>query len=74
VSNPFPSSGEGKETPTQAVPFSKRYNGVDVALPTPEDGNGSSFRNVVFPSYVKLVHQPRDSEISSTFNAQIGTR
>jgi hypothetical protein len=54
----FPSSGEWKETPTLLGPLeraqlnhgtiSKGPNRVYVSLPSPEKGNRSSFRNVVF--------------------------
>jgi hypothetical protein len=31
--------------------FSKGPKGVEVSLPSPEDGNSSSFRNVVLSSF-----------------------
>jgi hypothetical protein len=44
----FPSSGEGGEkTPTQLGPL-ERANLSHSSPPSPEDGNRSSFRNVVF--------------------------
>jgi hypothetical protein len=56
----FPSSGEGRETPTPLSPVgrtnlkhwtwsaqSKGTNRVGVSLPSPEDGNRSRFRNAV---------------------------
>jgi hypothetical protein len=47
--------------------MSKGPNKVRVSLLPPEDGNRSSFRNVVFSSYLKFrtmdkVHKPSDSE------------
>jgi hypothetical protein len=46
---------------------SKRPNRVGVSLPSPEDGTGSSFRNVAFWNYLGFrttnkVHNPSDSE------------
>jgi hypothetical protein len=57
----FPSSGEGWEKPNLLGPsertnqwlwldLSKGPNRVGVSLPSPEDGNRSSFWNVVFSS------------------------
>jgi hypothetical protein len=42
-------------------------NGVGISLPSPEDGNRSSFRNVVFSRYLEFrtmdkVHKPSDLE------------
>jgi hypothetical protein len=47
--------------------LSKGPNRVGVSLPSPEDGDRSSFRNVVFPIYLELwtmgkVHKSSDSE------------
>jgi hypothetical protein len=47
--------------------YSKGPNRVGVFLPSPEDGNEFSFRNVVFSSYfefrtVEKVHKPNDVE------------
>jgi hypothetical protein len=47
--------------------ISKGPNGVDVFLPSPEDGNRSSLRNDVFSSYLQFktmekVQKPNDSE------------
>jgi hypothetical protein len=36
------------------VAISKGPNRVGVSLPSPEDGNRSSFRNVVFSSYLEF--------------------
>jgi hypothetical protein len=36
--------------PVLRLPLSKRPNRVGVSLPSPGDGNRSSFRNVVFSS------------------------
>jgi hypothetical protein len=43
------------------------HNRVDVSLPSPQERNRSSFRNIVFYSYLELqvmdiVHKPSDSE------------
>jgi hypothetical protein len=49
-----PSTGEERETPTlvhwQGLALSKSLNIVIVSLHSPEDGNRSSFRNVLFSS------------------------
>jgi hypothetical protein len=50
--------------------FSKGPNKVGVSLHSPEDGNRSSFRNIVFTSYLELqrmdrVGKPIDSENSN---------
>jgi hypothetical protein len=42
----FPFSGEGRKPPTLLGPL-ERVERVDVFLPSPEDGNISSFRNIV---------------------------
>jgi hypothetical protein len=52
----FPSSGEVRETPILLGPLERAnlnhwINRVDVSLPSPEDGNKSSFRNIMFSSY-----------------------
>jgi hypothetical protein len=51
----FPSSGDGRDTPTLLrlasiiePALSEEPNRVGVFLPSPEDGNRSSLRNVVF--------------------------
>jgi hypothetical protein len=50
----FPSSGEGRETPTLLGHLQRanlyHWARVGVSLPSSEDGNRSSFRNVVFSS------------------------
>jgi hypothetical protein len=46
----FPSSGEGRKKVT-LLALSKGPNRVGVFLPSPEDGNRSSFRNVVFSGF-----------------------
>jgi hypothetical protein len=78
----FPSSGEGKETPTLLDPLERAnlshrlvidvrsFLGTQqcfISLQSPEDGNRSGFRNVMFSSYLELrtvdiVHKPSDSE------------
>jgi hypothetical protein len=61
----FASSDEGKETPILLGPLERANlnrsgplievpNRVGVSLPSPEDGNRSSFRNVVFSSYLEF--------------------
>jgi hypothetical protein len=72
----FPSSSDEMETPTllgylERANFnhciqSKGPNRLDNSLPSPEDGNRYSLRNVVFSSYLELrtmdkVHAPSDS-------------
>jgi hypothetical protein len=59
--NLFTSSCEGRETSTLLgsnfshwTTDSKELTGVGVSLPSPEDGNRSSFRNVVFNSYLEF--------------------
>jgi hypothetical protein len=63
--NLFPCSDEGKETPTLLaslerevewlrLAISEGSNKVSISFPSPEDGNGSSFRNVVLPSYLEF--------------------
>jgi hypothetical protein len=47
--------------------LSKGLNRVGVSFPSPEDVNRSSFRNVVFSSYLEFlmkdtVHEPSDSQ------------
>jgi hypothetical protein len=73
--------GEGRETHTLLghikraqinqwtwrLALSKGHNRVGVSLPSPEDGNRSSFRNVVFSSYLEFwtmhkAQKPSDSE------------
>jgi hypothetical protein len=55
--------------------LSKGPNRVGVSLPSPEDGDRSSFRNVVFSRYLEFrtmdeAHKPSDSECS-TFDTDI---
>jgi hypothetical protein len=58
----FPFSGEGREIATllglsereTEFSFSKEFNRVDISLPSLEDGYTSSFRNVVFSSYLEI--------------------
>jgi hypothetical protein len=52
---------------TLMLSLSKGPNRVDVSFPSPEDGNRSSLRNVVFSSYLEFrtmdeVHKPMDFE------------
>jgi hypothetical protein len=47
--------------------LSKGPNKVDVSLPSPEDRNRPSFRNIVFSTYLEFltmakIHKPSDSE------------
>jgi hypothetical protein len=72
----FRSSGEGRVTPTLfeyswiqllRLALSKGPNKVGDSLPSPADGNRSSFRNDVFSSSLEFwtmnkVHKPSDSE------------
>jgi hypothetical protein len=71
----FPSSGEGKETPTLLgllekanlnhcrIALSQGPNRVGVSLPSLEDGNRSNFRNFVFEfRKTDKVHKPSDPE------------
>jgi hypothetical protein len=75
----FPFSGEGRETATplgrlenvqwMRLALSNGPNRVGVSLSSPEDGNRSSFWNVVFSSYLKFrpidqVQKLNDSEHS----------
>jgi hypothetical protein len=46
----FPSSGERRETPA----LFKGPNRLGVSLPSPEDGNRLSFRNIVFRNYLEF--------------------
>jgi hypothetical protein len=53
--------------------LSKASNRVGISLPTHEDGKTSSFRNVVFSSYLDLrmmdkVHKPTDYYNSSALS------
>jgi hypothetical protein len=70
--------GEGRETPTLfdssiiESALSKEPNRVGVSCPSPGDGNRSSFRNVVFSTYLEFwltdkVHKPNYSEIQSCY-------
>jgi hypothetical protein len=50
--DPFPSSGEERKTPTLLSPLERANlnhwsNIVGFSLPSPEDGNISSFRNIL---------------------------
>jgi hypothetical protein len=79
----FPCSGERQETPTLLRPLqranlnewcSEGTKRVGVSLPSPEDGERSSFRSFVFSSYLELqtidkVHKPSDSEWQSLINS-----
>jgi hypothetical protein len=61
----FPSSGEGKETSTLLGPL-ERTNLNHLTIPTPQDGNKYSLRDV-FSSYLEFpkmgkVQKPNDSE------------
>jgi hypothetical protein len=44
----LPSSGEGRETTTLLDPLERANLKVVAALPSPEVGNRSSFKNFVF--------------------------
>jgi hypothetical protein len=51
--------------------LSKDLNRVHISLPTPEDGNRSSFRNVMFPTCLEFrtignVRKPIDFEVLYT--------
>jgi hypothetical protein len=75
----FLSSGEGRQTSTLLsllervvqllrLTLSKVPNNVGVFLLSPENGNRSSFRNVMFSSYLEFraldkVQKPSDSEV-----------
>jgi hypothetical protein len=62
----LPSTDQGREITTQLAPstlrlvLSKGPNRVAVSFPSPEDGNRSSSRNVVFPSYLKFSTMNKD--------------
>jgi hypothetical protein len=70
--NLFPSTGEWRETPTLLGPLetanlqwlrlalSRWPNTVGVSLPSPEDRNRPSFRNVVFSSNLELRTMDKD--------------
>jgi hypothetical protein len=78
----FPSSDEGRQAPTSLGPLdkvnkwiklalSKEPSRVGVSLSSPDDGNRSSFRNLVFSSYLEFrtidkVHNPSYSECYTT--------
>jgi hypothetical protein len=54
-------------TEVSRLALSKGHNKVGVSLPSPEGGNRSSFRNVVFSNYLEFrtmdkVQKPSDSE------------
>jgi hypothetical protein len=56
-----------------SLAFSKGPNRVGVSIPSSEDGNWSSFRNVVFSSYLEFrtmdnVHKPSHSKCIVRFN------
>jgi hypothetical protein len=72
----FPSSGEGRKTHTLlghlesanrvqwlTLVLSKRPNIVGASLPSPEDGNTSSFRNVAFSIYLEFRKMDTDQNL-----------
>jgi hypothetical protein len=50
-----------------SLALSKGHNRAGVSLPSPEDGNRSSFQNVVFSSYLEL-HTMEKSRNSAILN------
>jgi hypothetical protein len=86
----FLSSGKGREAPTTFGSLERPNlshwtgldltglgpNRVDASLPSPEDGNSSNIRNIVFSSYLKFQTslEPFEVIFCSLFNDAVNTQ
>jgi hypothetical protein len=72
----FPSPGQGGKTPCQLGPLEKLTsitgpNWLGVFPPWPEDGNRSSFRNVVFSNFLEYWTMDKVKKLSNSDSVNI---